>query len=193
MSALDELLKNMMESPAAQEATSGVNTAVLKDARPPLSPPQGQFEVLKRKFDADFPQATVQQMKNTRTVEPKPVSAKALDFGQEHLPAPSPFSAMPNYMVMTGFCNNCGGGGHWARECPNISVKMIARKVSSCGLCTTLQIQPGNRLCKVARGIHINRWAHERCALTELVSIGAILHADAERAMSCAPRGALGC
>ena len=37
--------------------------------------------------------------------------------------------------VVFGACNNCGVDGHWAQQCPNVSVKMLARKIGPCALC----------------------------------------------------------
>lgn len=98
------------------------------------------------------------------------------------------FNKGNEFLSAFGACNNCGQEGHWARECSNISVKMLARKDGPCGLCDDL-IKRGQRLSKVARGVNMNRWCHERCALVELVSMGAISQVDAERAMQVNPRG----
>ena len=84
-------------------------------------------------------------------------------------------------------CAGCGQFGHWARQCPNIAVKMIARKDGPCGLCRET-IRRGDRLSKVAYGRNINRWAHERCALAELISLAVITAEDAQRAGSISPR-----
>ena len=86
-------------------------------------------------------------------------------------------------------CNNCGMLNHWARECPNVPVKMLAKKTDCpCALCGE-NVRIGDRISKLGRGRNMNRWGHERCVLSELVASSAIEQADAQRALRVAPRG----
>ena len=89
-------------------------------------------------------------------------------------------------------CHNCGVDGNWARECPNVWAKMGARKTNPCSFCG-LALTVNAPLSKIGRGPHTNKWGHEHCVLADLVAMGAITAADAERAGASAPFGLNAC
>ena len=63
----------------------------------------------------------------------------------------------------------------------------LAKKNGPCHLCGE-EVLAGSRISKLAKGHNMNRWAHERCAMTELVAMKAITPEDAQRAERVAPR-----
>ena len=114
-------------------------------------------------------------------VTPEPAKTAAMQA------VTGPPSSRPiDYVALSGNCNNCGVLGHWARECPNVWSKILARKAGPCSLCNNA-IAIGDRLSKVGHGVHMNKWGHERCVLAELVALRVITTTDARNAQAIAP------